>query len=125
MLVGARSRSWGCSDPSRRGVAHPGEGGSRESASQETTTPAALATTARCSGVKFGAGFDFILNIGMPLGVSRLAQFRARPVGPRGTAYPRPAGYRGPGAGRNVLVPPIGAGRNAEAMLPRLGGWGY
>ena len=44
------------------------------------------------------------------------------PVAPRGTACPRPAGYRGPGAGRNVLVPPIGAGRNAEAMLPRLGG---
>jgi hypothetical protein len=41
----------------------------------DTTTPAAFATVARCSVVKFGSGFDFILNIGMPLGVSKLAQF--------------------------------------------------
>ncbi len=44
------------------------------------TTPAALATVARCSGVKSGSGGDFILNIGMPLGVWKLAQLRTRPV---------------------------------------------
>ncbi len=30
--------------------------------------------------MKSGSGFDFILNIGLPLGVSKLAQFRTRPV---------------------------------------------
>jgi hypothetical protein len=29
--------------------------------------------------VKSGSGCDFILNIGLPLGVSKLAQFRTRP----------------------------------------------
>jgi hypothetical protein len=42
----------------------------------DTTTPAAFAAIARCSGVKSGSGLDFILNIGLPLGVSKLAQFR-------------------------------------------------
>ncbi len=42
----------------------------------DTTTPAAFAAVARCSGVKSGSGCDFILKIGLPLGVSKLAQFR-------------------------------------------------
>ena len=37
----------------------------------DTTTPAAFAAVARCSGVKPGSGCDFILNIGMRLGVSK------------------------------------------------------
>ena len=66
--------------PSGRRVAHPGEDVSRESALQEPTEPAALAAAARCSGVKSGSGFDCILNIGMPLGDWKVAQFRTRPV---------------------------------------------
>ncbi len=66
-------------DASAGRVTRPGERVSREPASQETTTPAALTTAACCSGVKSGLGFDFILNIGMPLGVSKLAQFRTCP----------------------------------------------
>ncbi len=45
----------------------------------DTTTPAAFAAVARCSGVKSGSGCDFILKIGLPLGVSKLAQFRTFP----------------------------------------------
>ncbi len=55
----------------------------------DTTTPAAFSTTARCSGVKSGSGFDFILNIGMPLGVSKLAQFRTFRRMARETLPPR------------------------------------
>ncbi len=46
----------------------------------DTTTPAAFAAISHCSGVKSGSGFDFILNIGLPLGVWKLAQLRTRPV---------------------------------------------
>ncbi len=76
MAAGASSCSGGCRGPFEGEVAHPGEGVSREIASQETTTPAALAAAARWSGVKSGSGCDVILKIGMPLGVSKLAQFR-------------------------------------------------
>ncbi len=69
----------GYSGPSEGRDARPGEGVSREWASQGLTDPADLAAASRCSGVKSGSGFDCILNIGVPLGVSKLAQFRTRP----------------------------------------------
>ncbi len=62
--------------PFEGGVAHPGANVPRESASKDTTTPAAFAAVARCFGVKSGSGCEFFLNIGLPLGVSKLAQFR-------------------------------------------------
>ncbi len=46
-------------------------------------------TAARCSGVKSGSGFDCILNIGLPLGVSKLAQFRTRPRMARPPGLPK------------------------------------
>jgi len=48
-----------------------------------------LTTAARCSGVKSGSGFDFILNIGMPWGVSKLAQFRTFPRMARPPGLPK------------------------------------
>ncbi len=55
----------------------------------DTTTPAVFAAVARCSGVRSGSGCDFILNIGLPLGVSKLAQFRTRPRMARPPGLPK------------------------------------
>ncbi len=48
----------------------------------------AFAAAALCSGVKSGSGCDFILNIGLPLGISKLAQFRTFPRMARPTSCP-------------------------------------
>ncbi len=80
--VGVPTSFWEYTAPSEGEIARPGANGPRELASLDTTTPAACAAVARCSGVKSGSGCDFILNIGLPLGVSKLARFRPRPRRP-------------------------------------------
>ena len=94
----------------------------------DMTTPAAFAAVACCSGVKSGSGFDFILNIGLPLGVSKQAQFRTRArsesryqARPRAPCRPRPYLVRAVEFAPSRRVPirnrrSVGGGRHVDHL---------